>query len=79
MSLDGKLICFTGTLSMVRKNATARAQAAGASVGGSITSKTDILIAGPGAGAKEAAAKAKGVVVWTEAEFVAALKAIAIP
>lgn len=73
MSLAGKTICFTGTLSMVRKDATAKAQAAGASVGGSVTNNTDILIAGTGAGAKEAAAKAKGIAVWTEAEFIAAL------
>ena len=73
MSLHGKTICFTGTLSLVRKDATAKAQAAGASVSGSVTNSTDILIAGAGAGAKEAAAKAKGVEVWTEAEFITAL------
>lgn len=73
MSLAGKTICFTGTLAMKRADATKAAEAAGAKVGGSVTGKTDILVAGPGAGAKEDAARAKGVDVWTEAQFAAAI------
>ena len=73
MSLTGKVLCFTGKICMPRAEATAKAQAAGATVGGSITSKTTTLVAGPGAGAKEGAAKAKGIEVWTEEQFVAAL------
>ena len=73
MSISGKLICFTGTLTMKRADATAKATAAGAKIGGSVTGKTDILVAGPGAGVKVADAKAKGVDVWTEAEFMSAV------
>jgi predicted DNA-binding WGR domain protein len=73
MSLAGKTICFTGTLTMKRTDATKAAEAAGAIVGGSVTGKTNILVAGPGAGAKADQAKAKGVEVWTEDEFMAAL------
>ena len=71
--LSGKTIVFTGTLTMKRADATAQAVAAGATVGGSVTAKTNILVAGPGAGAKMEEAKAKGIEVWTEAEFQAAL------
>ena len=67
------MICFTGTLTMKRADATAKATAAGAKIGGSVTGKTDILVAGPGAGVKVADAKAKGVDVWTEAEFMSAV------
>ena len=73
MSLNGKTICFTGTLSMKRTDATKAAEAAGAKVSGSVTNATSILVAGPGAGAKAAQAQAKGVEVWTEEQFVAAI------
>lgn len=73
MSLSGKTIVFTGTLTMKRADATKAAEAAGAKVSGSVSGNTDILVAGPGAGAKEAQAKAKGVDVWSEAQFVEAL------
>ena len=72
MSLAGKKIVFTGTLSMKRADATTKAINAGASVVGSVSKNTDILVAGPGAGAKEATAKGLGVEVMTEDEFVAA-------
>lgn len=52
MSLDGKTIVFTGTLTTKRAEATRQAREAGATVTGSVSGKTDILIAGPGAGAK---------------------------
>ena len=73
MSLSGKTIVFTGTLSMKRADATKAAEAAGAKVGGSVTKNTHILVAGPGAGAKEEDAKAKGVEIWTEAQFTSAI------
>eukprot|EP01043_Picozoa_sp_COSAG02_P010838 COSAG02_NODE_390_length_23244_cov_35.504558_19_plen_510_part_00 len=73
MSIVGKALCFTGTLQMPRAKATAAAEAAGATVTGSVSAKTDILVAGPGAGSKLKQAEAKGVDVWTEDEFNAAL------
>ena len=73
MSLAGKTLCFTGTLTTPRASATAQAQAAGGAVTASVTGKTTHLVAGPGAGSKVAAAQAKGVAIWTEEEFFAAM------
>ena len=74
VSLEGKVIVFTGKLTMNRKEATSLAEAAGATVGGSVTAKTTLIVAGPGAGSKVAKAKANGVEIWDEATFEAALK-----
>ena len=78
-SVDGKLIVFTGTLAMKRADAKKMAEDAGAKVSGSLSGKTDILVAGDKAGSKVAAAKAKGVAVWDEAQFVAACSGGAAP
>ena len=66
----GKTVVFTGSLEkMTRDEAKEQAIGLGAKVSGSVSKKTDLVIAGPGAGSKLADAEKHGVKVLTEDEW----------
>jgi DNA ligase (NAD+) len=69
-AVAGKTVVFTGALEkMTRDEAKATAERLGAKAAGSVSKKTDYVVAGPGAGSKLAEAKKHGVAVLTEDEW----------
>jgi DNA ligase (NAD+) len=69
-AVAGKTVVFTGSLEkMTRDEAKATAERLGAKAAGSVSKKTDYVVAGPGAGSKLAEAKKHGVTVLTEDEW----------
>eukprot|EP01060_Flectonema_neradi_P032258 TRINITY_DN5098_c3_g1_i2.p1 TRINITY_DN5098_c3_g1~~TRINITY_DN5098_c3_g1_i2.p1 ORF type:complete len:323 (+),score=54.44 TRINITY_DN5098_c3_g1_i2:85-969(+) len=76
-SLDGEFIVFTGKMAMLRAEATQKASAAGASVQGTVTGTTTLLVCAGGADnmntTKYTKAISRGLEIWSEEDFIRVL------
>jgi DNA ligase (NAD+) len=75
LPLQGSTYVLTGTLdAMSRDDAKQHLLSLGAKVSGSVSPKTDVVVAGPGAGSKLTKAESLGLTVMTEEEFIELLR-----